>query len=244
MNNQSSNFKTKLAIFNTPFGGLGFFVFFLLFIVVSCKKDNSSSGTTYLGYDYFPLKVGDSLIYDVHLKTVDALNTFDTTYQLLERVESVFQDNENRPTLRLERYVRHDSSSPWVIYKVWRANFTNANVEKEEDNITFLKLVFPVALNKEWNGNAKDTIQNYQDYKYISVHQSYADNGLSFDSTLTVEQVNDTTDNHFNPQFYQEKYAARVGMIYKTENKHEYDLTTGTVISSYEYSEKLNWYKN
>lgn len=180
-------------------------------VYAGCKKDESVKGE--ISYRYFPMQVGDSLIYDVSLFDKD-LNTYDSSYQLLERVESVFSDNEGRPTFRLERYTRNSDTDPWQIYKVWTANLLTTSVEKKEDNITYVKLVFPVELDEHWNGNAKNYMADeFEDYKIISIDEPYFANNLNFDSTLTVRQVD--YDYGFEKRRHYEKYATGVGMIYK-----------------------------
>ena len=97
----------------------------------SCKKSDEDSAPINFGYNYFPMQVGDSLIYDVHVHTKD-LNEYDSTYQILEVVESIFTDIQGRPTFRLERYVRNTINDPWIIFHVWTANADNVEVEKKE----------------------------------------------------------------------------------------------------------------
>ncbi|MBS1763876.1 MAG: hypothetical protein JSS90_02790 [Bacteroidetes bacterium] len=179
--------------------------------ITACHKDESLNEP--ISYRYFPMAVGDSLIYDVSLFDKD-LNTYDSTYQLLERVESIFSDNQGRPTFRLERYTRKTATDPWIIYKVWTANLLTTSAEKKEDNITYVKLVFPVKLNEQWNGNAKNFMADeFDDYKIISIDEPYSSANLNFDSSLTVRQVD--YDYGFEKRSHYEKYAAGVGMVYK-----------------------------
>lgn len=223
-------------------------IFVLCIALSSCKKDTSINDTTYVGYSYFPLQVGDSLLYDVHLRDKN-FGDYDSSFQVLEIAESEFNDIEHRPTLRLERYVRSNETQPWVIYKVWKANINTTNVEKEEDNIIYIKLNFPLS-NKTWNGNAKNTLESFDEYKYISLHKAETFNTFNFDSVLTVQQVNISGTCLPEHEYATEKYAAGVGMIYK-EHKRYSDFTfepntcniTDTAII-FEYTEKLVWYSN
>jgi len=183
--------------------------------ITSCHKDDSSNDAPF-DYGYFPMQVGDSLIYNVHVRDSDLIDV-DSSYQLLERVESIFDDNEARPTFRLERYVRTNDSSPWSIYKVWTANLTTALAEKKEDNITFIKLIFPVEKNATWNGNAKNIYMNDDlgDYQITGLDQPLSLGTLNFDSALTVTQLN--ADNLIESRYYIEQYAKGTGMVYKEQ---------------------------
>ncbi|HNR20317.1 MAG TPA: hypothetical protein PKN75_10540 [Bacteroidia bacterium] len=210
-------------------------------IISGCKKDNTVSDDVYLGYNYFPQQPGDTLIYEVRARYKDALITTpaDSTYQLLERVESVYNDNSNRPTLRLERYVRNTPNDPWIIYKVWTANLTSTNAEKREDNIPYVKLIFPVEQNAEWNGNILNPNSNSaQDYYYTYTNQPATLNNLSFDSTLMVTQKEEQL---FNSGAYDfEKYATNVGLIQKQNFIYEVN-TNNPNDTTYQslYTEKL-----
>lgn len=210
-------------------------------IITACKKDNTGSDNVYLGYNYFPQQPGDTLIYEVRARYKDNLLAapVDSTYQLLERVESVYNDNSNRPTLRLERYVRNTTNDPWVIYKVWTANLTSANAEKREDNIPFVKLIFPVEQDAEWNGNILNPNSNSaQDYLYTYVNEPETINNMSFDSTLMVIQKEEQL---FNSGAYDfEKYATNVGLIQKQNFMYEVNTfnPNDTTYQSF-YTEKL-----
>lgn len=204
------------------------FVFGSFTFLISCKKKDSSETTVFLGDTYFPMQVGDTLIYDAHVHTKD-LNEYDSTYQILERVESIFTDNQGRPTFRLERYVRSTPADAWVILDVWTANINSVQVEKKEENITYIKLAFPTQLNKTWNGNAKN-ILDPQDYEITDIHQPLSLNNLSYDSTLTVTQKEEIL---FIGEDHQlEKYAAGVGMIYKELRKLDYS-GGDTIVNEY-----------
>ena len=189
-------------------------------LVYACKKDNNTV-STFTGYSYAPSNIGHEVIYDVDsIVKSDFTGLIDTVhYQIREVIESVFTDNQGRPTLRLERYKRLTSSDPWVIYKVWTANVTNVHYEKKEDNISFVKLIFPPKIDITWNGNVLNTLEE-KDYKYTSLNEPDSYNGLSFDSALTVTQYDygDFLDTVHN----EERYAAGVGMFYKIEDSTYY----------------------
>ena len=98
-------------------------------ILFSCKKDDT---VVDLGYNYFPESVGTFVIYDVDSFVYnDFTHTIDTfTFQVKEIIESVYKDNANRNTLRLERYYRGDASQDWLLQDVWVANKTVNRAEK------------------------------------------------------------------------------------------------------------------
>jgi len=178
----------------------------------SCKKDVAPPAD--VGYDYYPNNVGHWIIYDVvSIEHDNPVNKHDTSlFQIKEVIDSTSLDNENRETQWIERYIRNNSTLPWVIKDVWTSNLTAATAEKVEENERFVKLTFPVSLGKTWNGNAFNS-QDVWDYEYTEVDAPYTINNLSFDSTVTVLQIDEK--NLVEKNYALEIFAKDVGMIYK-----------------------------
>lgn len=208
--------------------------------ISSCKK-NEDQAPLYLGYDYFPVNTGRVLIYDADSTITDEFTQATTMhhFQIKEVIDSTYLDNENRPTQRIERYMRDSANAPWVIFKVWSATLTNTRAERYEDNVRYVKLVFPVKQDIHWNGNALNT-NDALDYMYTEVNSAMMLNNASYDSVLTVLQ--DEEDNLIEHRYFMEQYAAGVGMIYKENVKQEIDFNLQTVKSGYIYKETLMTY--
>lgn len=195
---------------------------FLIFLIIgstySCKKEKAQSVD--MGYTYFPNQVGHFVVYDVdsfyYNDFTDHVDTF--KFQLKEKTESVFLDNQNRPTMRIERYVKYFDKTkpyptlPWKLRNVWTANITNATAEKVEENIRYVKLIFPVSTKNSWNGNAQNTLDPVN-YSYLYADLPRTIGKQNFDSVLQVNQQDET--NLISKKFYIERYARHVGLIYK-----------------------------
>ena len=209
------------------------------FGIYSCKKDKAPAPD--MGYDYFPNQVGRYIIYDVdsiyydnadinpntHLAKADTFK-----FQLKEKIESIYNDNLNRPTIRLERYIKiHNdtlaySQMPWTLRNVWAENRTATTAEKVEENIRYIKLAFPVKDNQTWNGNAQNINEEWN-YFYNYYDQPVKVRSLSFDSVLQVTQYDDNSLVLTERKLYTEKYARQVGLIYKQEIDIESQPFTG-----------------
>lgn len=217
-------------------------------LITSCNEDDSTEPTVPSGliYTYFPAKPGDSLMYDVELITKDEFTGVHDTdyYQLLEVVDSVITDLEGRPTNSLSRYTRPTSGDPWLISDVWTSNLTNSWAEKKEENVIFVKLAFPIGPDMNWNGNVKNTMPT-QIYRYRDIHDPLTVGSLSFDSTLTVQQID---EDYFTEYHYAlEKYANHVGMIYKEQIDIVKDNSIPGQVgikSQRKYKETLIWHSN
>ena len=187
-------------------------IVFITFIVLgSCKKEVVTPVD--LGYGYFPTNVGHWVLYNVDSIYYDTFTSTKTHYhyQIKELIQSAFLDLSNRPTQRIERYETIDTV-PTFLKNVWVSNLTTTDAEKVEENIRYIKLVFPVVGGQTWNGNAYNTLGE-QDYQYGNVNVPYTINGLSFDSTLNV--IQDYDSNLVSVQIESEMFAKHVGLIYK-----------------------------
>ena len=218
-------------------------------VVFSCKKDKPVESTTDFGYNYFPDEVGRYIIYEVDSIHYDDKNhtPHDTTrYLLKEKIESSFLDNSGRQTLRIERYYKFYKknipydSIPWKGPRVWTANRTQSVLEKKEENIIYLKLIFPVKKGKLWNGNAYNTLEE-KEYEMISVDEAENISSVNFDSVVTVKQFEQI--NVIQYRYEMEKFARNVGLIYKerdslhfssVSSSPPYDDTVG-----YTYTQKI-----
>jgi hypothetical protein len=206
----------------TKFFFIVFFATALVSGISSCSKDPAPAPD--LGYNYFPDKAGsyivynvDSVAYNAHAYSYPAIrDTF--RFQLKEKIQSVYTDNEGRATLRLERYIkRYNPSVPyslmnWTLRNVWAENRTARAAEKVEENVRFVKLAFPVKEGQEWNGNAQNTMQA-ENFSYAFFDITRTIGNIRFDSVLQVDQYNELDLVH--QKYYEEKYARNVGLIYK-----------------------------
>jgi len=200
-------------------------IYWLLFLITfavaisSCKKETIDQQLT--GKEYFPLKVGSYIIYDV-----DSINFYDITltsdtfrYQLKELVDSMYIDDTGTPAYILYRYKRANENSAWKISRVWSAKVNDFRAEKQEENLRFIKLVFPIFKGKSWPGNAllEDSTTIYSkswQYTYTNVDTTFNFNGTQLDSSLIVSQYDD--ENLVEKNIEREAYAKNIGLIFKT----------------------------
>ena len=188
------------------------FLFVLTSLFYSCKKKTDTVPID-LGYNYFPFEVGKYVIYDVDSIVLDKTFPNDTfKFQIKEINESFFIDNSGRQSIRIERYKKKTSSTTWNLQDVWYSTRTTTTAEKIEENIRYVKLIFPTEKNKSWKGNAYNQLGDW-DYKYSDIDKKRTLGGISFDSTTYITQYNKI--DLLNVDYYAEIYAKNYGMIYK-----------------------------
>jgi len=198
-------------------------VLVLLFVILlsaSCKKD-SILPTEETQTDYFPLRVGQYAIYDMDSITFhDITMTSDTvSRQIKEWLDTSFIDNAGNVAYRIVRMMRKNESDSWKTTDMWTANLTKNTAEKVEENLRFIKMIFPVKDGLSWNGNAYISptreLGYLFDWKYVysDVNLKKSINTITYDSTVTVTAQD--IENLVQKDLEQEIYAAGYGLIYK-----------------------------
>ncbi len=198
---------------------------------MSCKKKTETPPD--VGYAYAPTTIGKYVVYDVDSTVYDDFFQ-DTTYfkyRIKEKLEEEYIDNSGRTAIKMIRYIKTYNASvnydqmPWVVKDVWSYLKTSTTLEVVEEDVRFTKLIFPIKVDATWNGNAQNTIGEW-DYTYSYMDRTEIVNNVKFDNALLVVQKDDKNKNAIHRQYYIEKYAKDVGLIYR-EIK---DLYSNTII--------------
>ena len=151
-------------------------------------------------------------------------------FQIKDKIDSTFIDLEGRANQIRLRYRRDNDTMQWELSDVWTQYLSSTSAYLTEDNIKYHKLSFPINSTASWNGNDSNT-EEEEIYFYDYFHVGDVINSLSFDSTLSVIQIDE--NNYVETIFGNEKYAAGVGMIYKERN--DLGKTNGQVVKGLEY---------
>jgi hypothetical protein len=195
-------------------------IFISSFIVLSCTKKKVPENDSLLGLDYYPTTQGKYVIYDVDSTVYSEIpvDTVQTKYRIKERIADSFTDNEGKPAIRLERFIKMYNpnkpydSIPWSIKEVWMINADKKSVQISESNIRFTKLIFPIQEDASWDGNARNTIGEWM-YTYDYIDKKETINGNVLEKVLYVKQRFFRTE--ISLENYYEKYAKGVGLVYR-----------------------------
>lgn len=205
----------------------GAFILLAMVLIAGCYQEDTAPQP---GLEYFPVNIGHWVEYTVDSVWMDepagAIGSGQRNYLLRELNESTFKDNEGRDMIRVERYWRNSAQQSWVIKDVWGKVRTQTEAEQNEENVILRKLIFPVANNKQWNGTLRTTPLSLQEwtgflniptdwsFTYSKVHEPYQINGLIFDSTVTVTQIDRQVAVGISV-VSREVYAKNVGLIHR-----------------------------
>lgn len=190
----------------------GGFLAILASLLFACNE--SEFEPVDFGYEYYPIKTGSWIEYQVdsivHNGTDTPNDTF--SFRVREVIGEPFGDLARRASYVIERH-KIDSNGNWFIQRVDAVNKLTTRVERLEDNQRFVKLVFPAEQDKEWNGNSVNSLSR-EDYFYEYVGESDRLNNRSFRETAKIIQF-DQSDPIVRTYYGEERYAKNVGLIYK-----------------------------
>ena len=224
--------KNKTDSFSTFFPQKKGFCWFVglffagLFCLTSCQN-NAKTEPLAFGYEFFPLEIGCYVIYDV-TKTNYPSNQpiIRENYQLKEEVVDTFRSASKVKLYVLERYVRIDETKDWKIDSVWAASRTNNQAIRQENNISFVRLSFPLKDKLVWNGNFFNN-NSREDYQIQDFNKPLIINKLNFPKTLKVQQVDDSSGVRLTRR--SEIYAENVGIVSIDETQVFYKSDTQNI---------------
>ncbi len=197
------------------------FLLAILFTLYACTTSTIEPDTGNTGYNYFPLETGRFMVYNVQ-ETFYSLtaNPVVRNYQVKEVVSESYTDLSNEEAFKLLRYTRPDAAVSWTLDSVWTAKRTINRAIRTENNVDFVKLVFPAKDKQTWNGNAMNT-RGEDDYQISVSKQPFTVNNQPYENTLMVLQQMDTISLVSRDQ-RMEVYAEDIGLIYKESVQLKY----------------------
>lgn len=222
---------------------LGFI--FISFLISSCKKENENFASAEVT-DYYPLEIGKYITYDLD-STVYYINFNQQAsvvhYQVQDRVDAQITDNQGRPAYRILRFIRKDSSKPWVASNTFMVVPTNNTIEFVENNLRYIKLQLPIKQDFSWKGNSSIDTYTFNpdvryledwDYIYDSINVPLTFNSLTIDSTIKVFERDEFLGQdpsipgtqYAEKNYSVEKYGKGIGLIYREFAHWEYQGPT------------------
>jgi hypothetical protein len=208
-----------------------FGLFILLSIMQSCKPIYYKVEPE-VGLSYFPLQKGHAVTYRVDSTIYDDFgqgNVYTNSYYMKDVVDSSFFNLENKLTHVVLRYMRPIASPDFKLIKSYMVVGNNQRVEVVEDNLRYIKLVFPYSTSITWLGNnfISSTSSSPYDFlsdwdcRYINFGGTHQYENFNCDSTVTVRQYALVSSDTVSATAYgeviiaNETYAKSVGMVNK-----------------------------
>lgn len=206
------------------------YLFVLIFFVVSCG-DNviEEPDESIYGYSYFPIEVGYTWEYQVDSVIIfqggDANIISSSLIQ--EKVSELISENNDEKRFKLERSYKKEEDGEWLLQDIWQVSIDNDMATRTEENLKFIKVVFPAIKDKKWDGNAffdsdkeisvgANNISVFQDwtYKIEDVGVSRTINDITYPSSLHVSHIDE--ESFVSKRFSEEVYADGIGLVERT----------------------------
>lgn len=198
-----------------------------LIITLSCVKNETSSFDIESDKNYFPLQVGKFLEYEAD-SILYRQGMFLDSSRFYVREEIVSQNSDSLGLYyTIVRSQRNNPSAGWLPTATYTARIIGQTAIRNESNLFFIKLVFPLTVGSAWNGLAHiqtdqvfnvegESVEVYQNWESFRIREpagTYSQGTLNFTEVITVHQTDE--DDIISKRYALEKYAKGVGLVYK-----------------------------
>ena len=196
-----------------------------IFFILACTEDPDGTEPATLDTTHFPLSIGNYRDYSVteriHFTSMDIETRF---YEIREEVSGEFENLQGGKSYELKRYSRTGSNEPWTLDSLWISRIDRNPLVRSvqvENNVPFIKLVFPIAVGKTWDGNALNN-RPAETYEITDIFDTYNPQGsLSFPSGVKVLQQEDDDELTIRDIRY-EVYSPNIGMVHRYNETLKY----------------------
>ena len=202
-------------------------IFGFLIMLSSCG-DNviEEPDANIFGYEYFPVDIGYTWEYQVDSFRIvqSGTNNIASTSFIQERITDLISDEDGEKTYRMERSFRKDLDSQWKLQDVWQISMSDEQATRTEENLRFIKLVFPAVKDSRWDGNVHfDTEREYAvgadflavyrgwQYKIEEVGFSSTFGETDYSEVLHVSHIDE--ESFIDRRFSEEYYAKDIGLV-------------------------------
>lgn len=222
-------------------GPLSIFIFIFLFF--ACETDSLQPDKSGWGYEYYPLETNSYRIYSVRQIDYSLSRETDTSdYQLKEVAADSFLSLSNEYSFFLKRFIKDPIGEEWILDSVWTVEKNAERVVATENNMPYIKMVFPAREGKQWDGNRMNVLGE-QEYTMNRVGAETVLTSGRFDQTINVLQW-DNPDTILVREKAFEIYAKNIGLIYKETVQLKYCaemecIGEGIIESGKKYKQEL-----
>ena len=164
---------------------------------------------------YYSLNTDSYRVYAVEEINYSA-DQFDTSfYELRESiVDTVFDELNNAILFKVIREKREMGQETFEVDSIWNGFLNETYLSITENGTPFVKLTFPVEIDKSWDVNAQNTkSRDLISYSAISSQGDYSD-FISLDSIVGVE-ISNIPKNLVNQSEHYELYGNGIGLLEK-----------------------------
>ncbi|MCF8450901.1 MAG: hypothetical protein K9G49_13595 [Taibaiella sp.] len=217
---------------------------------ISCKKH--SEPKTDITRNYFPLTFGKSVTFAVDSIYYNELtcSQYRVKSQMKYVITDTFTDRRNftsKLSYILDVYSRPYEGAAWRPQSVIILNPTVTGLNWSQDNVKFIKMMFPIEEGFTWKGNVNAPVNDSDfsflknwNYQYRDLRKSYNTGFVNFDNTVTVLE-NDESVNYPGVDsgvaayrtYSKAVYAYNVGLVYRELTHTTYQAYNSQCLNGY-----------
>ena len=199
---------------------------------MQCAPEDGRLPDDEIGYNYYPVRVGQTWTYDcdsILYQRSNGIKGDTIRCQIMESITDSSTDPDGHPFFLVEIFYRRNDTIPWELVDNSFITVSRTNIIRQDQGLDFIKMVFPVAKNKSWNGNIRISQENQvrlngeyfkpfaywngKSYYYKDVLGELTINRITYKKALQVEEVDYTDD--INRIYSTVTYAENIGPVYR-----------------------------
>ncbi len=208
-------------------------LFAACFLFMSCKKESIDATTYDKGESYVPIEIGKYITYEYDSTIYDnkGIDKYIFKGFIKEEIAEKISETNGEIKYKLIKYWKKNLADQWLLTDVETITKSPTNLVKTEENLPFIKMVFPNNNGTSWKGNGLfdeniivkvygEGLAIYQDwtYKIENKGSSRTYKDKEYKDVLDVVQKDDGRDpghSIYARRYSKEIFAKGIGLIRK-----------------------------
>jgi hypothetical protein len=205
-----------------------------MILIVGCGNDPVEQPGVDRSEEYYPLHVGKYIEYAVDSIVFDDApggNVKDTiSFEVREELVATGLSGSLDTFYIIHRSRRNSPADPWKLTDVWSTYLDENNVLRNEENLIFLKMGFPLYEDLQWLGasyiSPQTSIQvgtetlepfEYWESSVIAIDQADTINGIIYPQGTVMQVIQTDSDDDLMKRYVHETYIRGIGMVARTD---------------------------
>jgi len=192
----------------------------------SCEDREKSLDPSFFGYEYYPVEIGQYWIYSVDSTVIkqQGANIVKSKTFVREEISSSYINAEGKEIFVIQRLTSDSLTGNYVLKDVWTTEVTEESAVRTEENLRFVKLVFPLDLDRTWKAHQFDNLvesivggetmwvyKDWGDYQIVSRGVDHLVGGTLYNNVAVIQQADH--DFGIERRYAVEYYAPDAGLI-------------------------------
>ena len=218
------------------YGVLALFYGWLILGIMSCRKDRIEPKSNQIGFEYSPLSIGNTWLYQVDSIHFNAFTKSIDTFHFFEKHQIKDTSRGDLDQLHFHTDISRSTSKngKFVFVRNQLRSITNYRLEIVDSNSRHVALVFPPDLYNTWNPNQFNTKEK-ENAEVINKLSALEVDSIIYNDVVCVMHY----DQSFQilRRYKEEKFAKNIGLIFA----NQIDWTKKTIGDSTEIPNGFNF---